>query len=361
MVKTVIKSFAGRREEKSEPGNDKVGRHKTANKKMRDALPTDPSMIQSKKNKQDQTKQQRANLITFYWDEGMQVLVDKKQPIYYIDLDGIDMIYPHGSKLAKLCNLDTIENHKDDNNFNVMMGCKQQNPSELTFIALKVSERQKKIPAQKMLIYDASLKGMLQYKPSIIRGTMRNGVTHHYVCHGQRKNPLDTDLGEYAFNEGVPEATQMELKKGVNQLVADIEYRALEEMRSADLRICAAYANYFKVQNMFDLPSLYVGGIATQFAIGKAYCSRVHSDDDFFLTTLSLYDAEAEPDEVLYNFCFPTYRIAIPMRSGDIIHFNPLVPHCATNPRRKTTMIYSAYVSNKTCNTAAANASEKSK
>jgi hypothetical protein len=44
------------------------------------------------------------------------------------------------------------------------------------------------------------------------------------------------------------------------------------------------------------------------------------------------------------------------MTKGDIIVFNPLVDHCATNPRRDTTLIYSAYVSNKTCNTVVANA-----
>jgi hypothetical protein len=86
------------------------------------------------------------------------------------------------------------------------------------------------------------------------------------------------------------------------------------------------------------------------------YCSRVHTYKDMFLTTLSVYDENAPLEEFLYYFCLPTYRVAIPMRSGDIIVFNSLVPHCATNPSRDTALIYSCYVSNKTCNTVVANA-----
>jgi hypothetical protein len=69
----------------------------------------------------------------------------------------------------------------------------------------------------------------------------------------------------------------------------------------------------------------------------------------------------AGKDDILYHFCFPTFGIAIPMKSGDIIMFNPLVPHCATNPRTATAMIYSAYVSNKTCNTVVANTMDEGK
>jgi hypothetical protein len=76
----------------------------------------------------------------------------------------------------------------------------------------------------------------------------------------------------------------------------------------------------------------------------------------FLKLYLSVHNEEAKPDEVLYHFCSPTYGIAVPMTKGEIIVFNPLVDHCATNLRRDTTLIYSAYVSNKTCNTVVANA-----
>ena len=127
-------------------------------------------------------------------------------------------------------------------------------------------------------------------------------------------------------------------------------------MSAAGLRNCAGHVDFFKVQEKYGIPSVHNGGIATQVSLAIAYCSRVHTDNDFFLATLSVYDKNAGPEEILYYFCFTTYEIAVPMRSGDIIVFNPLVPHCATNPSRETALIYSCYVSNKTCNTVVANA-----
>jgi hypothetical protein len=227
----------------------------------------------------------------------------------------------------------------------------------MTFVAMKVSKNQKKIEPQLMKIYDASLKGMLMTKPNVIRGSLRDGVMQQYVCQGTRKNPLDSGFGEYAFNAGVSEDVQSSIKRGICRLVGEMEEKAMAEMSAANFNNCAGYDEFFKMQDIFDWPSVYEWGIATQFAMSKRYCSRVHTDADYFQTTLMVYDAKAPPDEVLYYFCFPTYKFAIPMKSGDIIVFNPLVPHCASNPSRVTALIYSCYVSKKTCNTVVANAS----
>jgi hypothetical protein len=206
-----------------------------------------------------------------------------------------------------------------------------------------------------MKIYDASLKGMLMSKPNVIRGSLRNGLEEQYICHGYRKNPLDCDIGEYTFNAGVSETVQYSIKRGISQLVGEMEEKVMAEIKTANFEACAGYDDFFRMQDVFEWPSVYEWGIATQFALSKGYCSRVHTDADYFLTTLMVYyNVEAEPDEVLYYFCFPTYNLAIPMKLGDIIVFNPLVPHCATNPSRKTTKIYSCYVSKKTCNTVVA-------
>jgi hypothetical protein len=227
----------------------------------------------------------------------------------------------------------------------------------MTFVAMKVSECEKIIEPQLMKIYDASLKGLLMTKPNVLRGAMRNGLEEQYVCHGYRKNPLDCGFGQYTFNEGVSETIKYSISRGISQLVGEMEEKVMAEIYRANFEVCAGYDDFLRMQDVLDWPSVYEWGIATQFALSKRYCSRVHTDADYFLTTLMVYDVEADPDEVLYYFCFPTYNLAIPMKSGDIIVFNPLVPHCATNPSRITAMIYSCYVSKKTCNTVVANAS----
>ena len=43
---------------------------------------------------------------------------------------------------------------------------------------------------------------------------------------------------------------------------------------------------------------------------------------------------------------FGQHQIALPLQHGDIIIFNPLVPHCVTNLVFPETIIYSVYVSN---------------
>ena len=360
MFKTFVNDFATANKEEEYSGPcEHTGPHKIANKRMTDELSDKPIRLRPKRNKHDRRSHKRANLISRNFDERMESSIEKKRAIYYKDPKGIEMIYPYGAKVAKLSSLRVIDNNTEANNFNVFVGCKKLTPEDLTFIGMKVSERQKTITPEKMLIYDASLKGMLENKPSVIRGDLQNGVSHRYVCAGYRKNPLDRDIGEYKFKPGVSETVQWEIKQGINNLVEEIEKKGIEEMKAANMRICVGYADFFRVQEKYNFPSLYEGGISTQVALSIGYCSRVHTDKDFFLTTLSVYDGQAPPEEILYHFCFPSYGIAIPMRSGDIIVFNPLVAHCATNPSRKTAMIYSCYVSNKTCNTVAAKENEE--
>lgn len=329
------------------------GPHKTANIAMKREFLQEELRVNVKKKRYGPTLQKRASIITRFWDESMEASIEKGRAVFFKDPNGIDMTYPHGSKVAKLSQLRIIDNHGLDDSFNVIVGCKKKQKNTSIFIALKVSQRQKIIQPERMKIYDLALQGMLENKPNVIRGTLRNGVSPHYVCHGFRKNPLDREIGEYTYNAGVSEWKKLEINQEINNLVGEVERKAIDEINAANLSVCVGYADFFRVQEKFDLPSLNVGGIATQVALSIGYCSKVHTDKDFFITTLAVYDDLAGLEEILQYFCFPTYGIAIPMRSGDIIVFNPLVHHCATNPSRETAKIYSCYVSNKTCNTAA--------
>ena len=81
--------------------------------------------------------------------------------------------------------------------------------------------------------------------------------------------------------------------------------------------------------------------------------AQLHVDNDFYFTRLTVLAPEDKPHmqyskEVLYFFVFPTYEICVPLRSGDVLLFNPLVLHSCSNPRYKDSYIMSAYVSAKT-------------
>ena len=162
------------------------------------------------------------------------------------------------------------------------MAAQKNSRKESTFIALKVSERQKKINPETMLIYNAALQGMLKNKPSVIRGSLRTGVTREYVCHGYGKNPKDRKIDEYAFKDGVSNLEKQNIKDEINKLVGDIESRAVSAMESANLHICAAYADFSSVKERYGLLSVHDGGIATQvLALTVGYSSRAHTDEGF--------------------------------------------------------------------------------
>ena len=89
----------------------------------------------------------------------------------------------------------------------------------------------------------------------------------------------------------------------------------------------------------------------TAIAKSKNYWSPVHCDDDFLYTTLSCLSPDENDKDVLFHFAFPTYKVYFPMRSGDVMVFNPMILHCCTNPTKEGVHIFSFYVPAKTCNT----------
>jgi hypothetical protein len=95
-----------------------------------------------------------------------------------------------------------------------------------------------------MKIYNASLKGMMTTKPNVIHGSLRNGLEEQYVCHGYRKNPLDCDIGEYTFNAGVSETVQYSIKRGISQLVGEMEEKVMAEIKTANFEACAGYDDF---------------------------------------------------------------------------------------------------------------------
>jgi len=307
--------------------------------------------------KKNTPKACRPNIILRELDHTYRSGVPVETLIFYDDPKGVQLHYPKDYKYItrRLDVLTLIKDNCDDNSFNVVVGHDPEAENdEKTFVVLKVSKTEARIKDRAMKDHRLVLEKLYEVMQHVKRGGMRTGVDSKYICFGWRKNPLDCELGEYSAGARVSAKEKTELKKGVVELVKAIESRSLKglERGGMDGHGSGAYA---QLQKEFNLPRISEDGVATQLALAKGYCSPVHVDGDAYYSTLSCYDATATENQTLYHFCFPTYGIAIPMRSGDIILFNPLVPHCATNPRIKTAMIYSFYVSKKTINTCLAN------
>ena len=54
-----------------------------------------------------------------------------------------------------------------------------------------------------------------------------------------------------------------------------------------------------------------------------------HTDPDFNIAMVAILSHGFSNDVVCY-FCFPTLNCAVPLRSGDVLYFNPKIPHCVS-------------------------------
>merc|ERR1712127_557412 len=85
--------------------------------------------------------------------------------------------------------------------------------------------------------------------------------------------------------------------------------------------------------------SKYIGACA----LGVNVCLNMHQDlGDFSWSDTSVHlSGDHRPsDRVLAYFCFPTLGIAVPLRCGDHLLFNPAVPHMVSSRSRTSDKIY---------------------
>jgi len=91
----------------------------------------------------------------------------------------------------------------------------------------------------------------------------------------------------------------------------------------------------FKTMSLFNhstQPSCkYYGGLA----FGCNVFLRCHTDQDFTMSIVQVFVKGKETyhidDDIVVYFCFPTLGVAVPLRPGDYLMFNALVPHCVSS------------------------------
>jgi ectoine hydroxylase-related dioxygenase (phytanoyl-CoA dioxygenase family) len=148
----------------------------------------------------------------------------------------------------------------------------------------------------------------------------------------------------------------MMLKK-LNDGIGDI-VSFLESALRSFLYSLQSSITFLDVKDKYRIPDMYAHkdldketstrGFDTQLCVGVDYWSSIHIDNDFYYNNLS---DNMDDNSILFYFVFPSYRVAVPMRSGDVVCFNPLIYHCCTDPTTHGVKNFSCYVSAKTCNT----------
>ena len=181
-------------------------------------------------------------------------------------------------------------------------------------------------------------------KPDIGRGNQRTGLCSAYKIYGHRKDPRGTKVSAYAFLGNADEEDKKEALKVTENLCGNME------TASSRIENALPESEIYKVVKKFTkMPSVVEGKLAAALNIGENYMSKCHVDNDFYYTTLScLSPPSKNKNEIIYYYVCPEYKIAVPMRTGDVLLFNPHQTHSVCNPRYCDTLIFSAYVSKKT-------------
>ena len=67
-------------------------------------------------------------------------------------------------------------------------------------------------------------------------------------------------------------------------------------------------------------------------ACGRNIFLPLHTDDDYFLSAITVHAKETTGSIILQYFCFPTLGVSVGLRNGDVLLFSPTVPHCISSP-----------------------------
>ena len=69
---------------------------------------------------------------------------------------------------------------------------------------------------------------------------------------------------------------------------------------------------------------------------GRSFYPRAHVDDDIFFSVLAAMDLRGGGPEGGANFVFPTFEQIVALRAGDILLYNPTVPHGSTEAKNSS-------------------------
>jgi hypothetical protein len=189
-----------------------------------------------------------------------------------------------------------------------------------------------------------------------VRGKKCMGTNGTYVCYGHPKDPLGTKLFQYSLLPNTPDDAKKSVNDGIGDIVSFLESASQSVLYSLQSSITS-----LDVKDKYRIPGIYAHkhldketstrGFATQLFVGVDYWSSIHIDNDFYYTTLSCLSENIDDNSILFYFMFPSYRVDVPMHSGDVVCFNPLIYHCCTDPTKHGVKIFSWLFSAKKCNT----------
>ena len=114
----------------------------------------------------------------------------------------------------------------------------------------------------------------------------------------------------------------------VHSYVASLETLMLEYSSEDSVAMLAG------AKDLLPWPTIGTCRYYSTIAFGRNIYLPVHTDQDFTYSITSVHKRlriYGDDDAVVAYFCFPQLSIAVPIRPGDVIIFNPREPHCISS------------------------------
>jgi hypothetical protein len=199
-----------------------------------------------------------------------------------------------------------------------------------------------------------------RYKVTVKRGYKRQGLSSNYATFGTHSNRFKAGLStKVALNDNGDEEIVMNQFFRRAELFAKkyLPYGMVHCMKECK-EMCNDNWRYEQLNKTETKPLLTWSSIATSCN----YISPAHTDEDAFMSTLfvSHYKKKGNIGEnaqyelnqnIALYFCFPTAGVAVALRPGDVLLFNPIYYHCCSQKcefyKTEDVFLTSLYMKNK--------------
>lgn len=209
---------------------------------------------------------------------------------------------------------------------------------------------------------------MLGIKPRMDRSGDHLGLGGSYFACGVKVDRRSGELKPYVYDRKMF-LKRLERKRG-EEHKAKFIHQQLQELMDVEIKMMESLikeivANMERIAFQFLTPGnldgfLHAADVTEQSRIAFArlysqlvvavdYMSVAHRDADAMQGCIScLKWLSPMSREIVTHFVFLEYGIAFPLRSGDVLLFDPNVLHCSANPQDSEAFLFSAYTSLKT-------------
>lgn len=180
---------------------------------------------------------------------------------------------------------------------------------------------------------------LMKNKTKVLRGSRRKGVSTHYATFGTHSLRYKPGLSmKIALNDnGIEEKIITDFFTRADGLAKQfLPYGILHCLKESK-EMCKDNSSYSYDTSTESKSTKVWSSIATTYN----YMSPAHTDEDAFMSTLFVTrahknDKENEKNlytlnqEVAVHFIFPTEGVAVALRPGDVLMFNPVYYHCVS-------------------------------